>query len=396
MVKFAKNHLPDSIYLMHNLPVTHLMIIVNAAVFLISLFITGLIIPKILLIAFRKNLFDEVDERKIHQGKIPRLGGIAFVPAIIFSLAFVIGLSHLPQTTNFMPEMSTDQERAISFGVCGLMLLYLVGVADDLIGVLYRAKFIAQIIVACFLVLGGVWINNLHGFCGVEQWPDLCGCMLTILVCVFFVNAINLIDGIDGLASGLSSVALIFYGIVFAINGDIYNAMVAFATLAALIQFFYYNVFGSTQKRRKIFMGDTGALCIGFILTYLSVIIARKPSFECTDINPIICAFAPMLVPCLDVLRVFFNRIRNGVSPFKPDRTHIHHKMLNLGMSTPRAMVSILLISVAFVVFNVLLSPYLNPAVLLVIDVVAWLLYSWTLTKRIQRRLTRLESNENA
>lgn len=372
---------------MQNLPVTHItMIIVNITVFLISLFITGLIIPKILLIAFRKNLFDEVNERKIHHGKVPRLGGIAFVPSIIFSFAFVLGLSLLPQTSDFMPEMPFFQERAISFGLCGLMLLYLVGVADDLVGVLYRAKFVLQIIVACFLVLGGVWINNLHGFCGVEQWPDLCGCMLTMLVCVFFVNAVNLIDGIDGLASGLSSVALIFYGVVFALGGDIYNAMISFATLATLMQFFYYNVFGRTKNGKKIFMGDTGALCIGFILTYLSVIIARKPAMTYLDANPIVCAFAPMLVPCLDVLRVFFNRIRNGVSPFQPDKTHIHHKLLQLGMSTPRAMVSILLISVFFVVVNVGLSRYVNPAILMVFDVVVWLLYSRSLTIRIRRK----------
>lgn len=372
---------------MQNLPVTHItMIIVNITVFLISLFITGLIIPKILLIAFRKNLFDEVNERKIHHGKVPRLGGIAFVPSIIFSFAFVLGLSLLPQTSDFMPEMPFFQKRAISFGLCGLMLLYLVGVADDLVGVLYRAKFVLQIIVACFLVLGGVWINNLHGFCGVEQWPDLCGCMLTMLVCVFFVNAVNLIDGIDGLASGLSSVALIFYGVVFALGGDIYNAMISFATLATLMQFFYYNVFGRTKNGKKIFMGDTGALCIGFILTYLSVIIARKPAMTYLDANPIVCAFAPMLVPCLDVLRVFFNRIRNGVSPFQPDKTHIHHKLLQLGMSTPRAMVSILLISVFFVVVNVGLSRYVNPAILMVFDVVVWLLYSRSLTIRIRRK----------
>lgn len=373
-------------HLMNTLPITHInMIVVNISVFLISLFITGLIIPKILLIAFRKNLFDEVDERKIHHGRVPRLGGIAFVPAIIFSFALVLGFSLLPQTENYMPEMALSQERAISFGVCGLMLLYLVGVADDLVGVLYRAKFVVQIIAACFLVLGGVWINNLHGFCGVEAWPDICGCMLTMLVCVFFVNAINLIDGIDGLASGLSSVALIFYGIVFAMAGDIYNAMISFATLAALMQFFYYNVFGSQKKRKKIFMGDTGALCIGYIITYLSVIIARMPSFSFVDANPIVCAFAPMLVPCLDVLRVFFNRIRNGVSPFMPDKTHIHHKMLNLGMSTPRAMISILLISILFVVVNVFLSQFINAALMMLIDIIAWLLYNWTLTLRIKR-----------
>ena len=143
-------------------------------------------------------------------------------------------------------------------------------------------------------------------------------------------------------------------------------------------------------------MGDTGALCIGFILTYLSVIIARKQSFIFIDANPIVCAFAPMLVPCLDVLRVFFNRIRNGVNPFRPDRTHIHHKMLNLGMSTPRAMVSILLISVIMVVINVILSCYLDPALLLVLDIVAWLVYNYTLTVRIRRRKARLEQSENA
>lgn len=372
---------------MNILPVTHItMIIVNIAVFLISLFITGLIIPKILLIAFRKNLFDDVNERKIHQGRVPRLGGIAFVPAIIFSFAFVVGLSLLPQTTDFMPEMALSQERALSFGICGLMLLYLVGVADDLIGVLYRAKFVVQIIVACFLILGGVWINNLHGFCGVEHWPDVCGAMLTMLVCVFFVNAINLIDGIDGLASGLSSVALISYGFVFALSGDIFDAMLSFATLATLIQFFYYNVFGRTEKRKKIFMGDTGALSIGFILTYLSVTVARMESLTFIDANPIVVAFAPMLVPCLDVLRVFFNRIRNGVSPFQPDKTHIHHKMLQLGMSTPRAMVSILLISVCFVGVNVALSQFVNPAILLLLDVILWLIYSRSLTIRIRRK----------
>ena len=372
---------------MHIFQTTHVYIVIAIiSVFLISLFITGLIIPKILLIAFRKNLFDEVNERKIHQGKVPRLGGIAFVPAIIFSFALVLGIALLPQITDFMPKMTLMEERAILFGVCGLMLLYLVGICDDLIGVLYRAKFIVQILSACLIVIGGVWISDLHGFCGVNDWPDVCGCMLTILVCVFFVNAINLIDGIDGLASGLGSVALLFYGVVFALYGDVYNAMIAFAALATLTQFFYYNVFGNPNNRKKIFMGDTGALCIGYILTYLSVTIARVDSFSFLDANPIVVAFAPMLVPCLDVVRVFFNRIRNGVSPFCPDKTHVHHKMLALGISTPRAMVSILMISVVFIAVNFALSSYVNSFFLLIGDLFAWILFNKWLSRRIQRR----------
>lgn len=372
---------------MTTIPISHYtMAGVIISAFLISLLVTGLIIPKILLIAFRKNLFDEVNERKIHKGAVPRLGGISFVPAVMFTFSLIYGLTQIPEVSHLVIEMSDIQARAIAFGFCGLILLFLVGIADDLVGVLYRAKFVMQIIAACLLIIGGLWIDNLHGFCGVYEWPDICGCMLTILVCVFFVNAINLIDGIDGLASGLSSVALLSYGIVFGYMGDMFNAIIAFATLGALVQFFYYNVFGKPALGKKIFMGDTGALCIGFILTYLSVTISRVPNFTFTDFNPIIVAFAPMLVPCLDVLRVFFNRIRNGVSPFLPDKTHIHHKLLALGRSTPRAMVSILCMSGGLVLFNVLLSPMLDPAILLLIDVAGWCVYNSILSKKIKQR----------
>lgn len=372
---------------MYTFQISHFsMTVAIAGVFLISLFTTGLIIPKILLIAYRKKLFDEVDERKIHHGKVPRLGGIAFVPAIILSFSLIKGISLLPMFGDFMPMMSLSVERAVLFCLCGIMVLFLVGICDDLIGVMYRAKFVGQIISALLMVAGGVWISNLHGFCGVYEWPDMCGCMLTILVCVFFVNAINLIDGIDGLASGLSSVALLFYGIVFALSGDVYSAMIAFAALAALMQFFYYNVFGNPDSGKKIYMGDTGAICIGFILTYLSIGITHIDRLSFIDANPIVVAFAPMLVPCLDVVRVFFTRIRNGVSPFLPDRTHIHHKMLNLGMSTPKAMVSILLISVLFITINVILSPYINSGVILFGDLLLWVAYNRYLSSRIKSR----------
>lgn len=366
------------------------LLIAIAGVFLVSLLLTGIIIPKILLIAFRRHLFDEADERKIHKGSIPRLGGIAFVPAILFALMLVVGFSYTPNAEVWLPDFNNLGTRPLAFGFCGVMLLFLVGIADDLIGVMYRAKFIVQIVSATLLILGGVWIDNLHGFCGIYEWPDACGCILTVLVAVFFVNAINLIDGIDGLASGLSAVALACYGIFFYFLGDVFNAMIAFATLASLLQFFYYNVFGSAKNGNKIFMGDTGALCIGFILTYLSITIARVHEFNFTVANPIIVAFAPMLVPCLDVLRVFWGRIRRGVSPFLPDRTHIHHKLLALDYSTPHAMISILCISAGAVVYNLLLSPYLNAAVILLLDIVAWVLYNLWLTRRIRRRGVRL------
>jgi glycosyltransferase, group 4 family len=360
------------------------MIVGVTTAFLVSLILTGIIIPKILLIAYRKNLFDVPDERKIHKGAIPRLGGIAFVPALIFSVCIVWGIFNLPTYTS-LDEMiiSSATVRAVCFSVCGLLLLYLVGIADDLVGVLYRAKFVIQLLSAVLLICGGLWIDNLGGFCGVYEWPAVCGCMLTLLVTVFFVNAVNLIDGIDGLASGLSGVAMTFYGVVFAWCGDTLNAMISFATLGTLIQFFYYNVFGNATMGKKIFMGDTGSLCIGFILTYLSVSLCHLPRLQASDLNAVVVAFSPMIVPCFDVLRVFFGRIKAGKSPFLPDKTHIHHKLLRLGMTTPRAMVSILGISIGFVIVNILLSPYINPALLIVLDLAAWSLYHLWLNARI-------------
>lgn len=370
----------------------HVMIVGVISTFLISLVLTGIIIPKILLIANRKKLFDAQDERKIHKGSIPRLGGMAFVPALIFSVCMVLGMFHSPFCMVQLPEMSSELTRMLCFSLCGLLLLYLVGIADDLVGVRYRAKFAIQLLAAVLLICGGIWINNLHNFCGIWEWPAVCGASLTILVAVFFVNAINMIDGIDGLASGLSTVALVFYGVVFAWRGNVVNALIAFATVGTLVQFFYYNVFGNAKMGKKIFMGDTGALCIGFILTYLSVSISCIDNIATTRFNPIVVAFCPMLVPCFDVLRVFFNRIRAGKSPFLPDRTHIHHKLLRLGMSTPRALMSILFISATFAVVNVVLSQYLSPAILLAADLVVWIAYNRHLSKKIKLYESRSKS----
>lgn len=354
--------------------------------FLISILLTGIIIPKVLLIAFRKKLFDVPDERKIHKSLVPRLGGIAFVPALLISISMVVGLAYM---FNFESVLALDYSSSIPticFCFSGLMLLYMTGIADDLIGLKYRGKFFIQIICGILLISGGVCINNLHGFCGVYQWPDVCGYALTLLVVIFFTNAINLIDGVDGLASGLSAIAMAFYGVVFTMIGDALNACIAFAMLGTLIQFFYYNVFGKADKFKKIFMGDTGSLCVGFVLTYLSVQICNLDSIVGWNMNPIVVAFAPMLVPCFDVIIVVFGRIRAGKSPFLPDKTHIHHKMLQLGMHTSRVMVSLLIISAMLTFANIILSPYLNPAILMLCDILIWISFNLGLSAQIRRR----------
>ena len=265
-------------------------------------------------------------------------------------------------------------------------MLYLVGIADDLIGVRYRAKFFIQIVCGIMLVAGGVELSDLHGMLFIHSMPFWVSIPLTIFVTVFIINAINLIDGIDGLASGLCSIAFLFYGLTFIWFHQYLYAMLAFATLGVLIPFYYYNVFGKAEKGRKIFMGDTGSLTIGIMLCFLSMQVSHLSTTASPHhVNPFVMAFAPLLVPCFDVVRVYLHRVKNGKNPFLPDKNHIHHKLLAIGMRQRTAMVSIVLTSTVLTFLNILLSAYINSNLLLCMDIVLWTTANILITKKIHR-----------
>ncbi len=354
---------------------------------LLSIVCAGVLIPKILLISFRKRLFDRPDERKIHRCAVPRLGGMAFVPVILFTVLLLTGSALLADDGRLSAQMG-EGAAELAFACCALIVLYLVGIADDLIGVRYRAKFVVQIVCGVLMVVSGLWVNTLQGVAGIGSIPAWAGWPLTVFIAVFVINSINLIDGIDGLASGLSAVALLFYGVVLAALGEYVHALLAFATFGTIVPFFYYNVFGNPQRGRKIFMGDTGSLTIGFILCFLSVYISRADISGVlpSGVNGMIVAFAPLFIPCFDVVRVVIHRLRSGRSPFTPDKNHIHHKLLAAGMSQKQAMVTIVSAAVVFTVCNMWLSCHVNVNVLLVADIVLYTVVNIWLTRRIGRR----------
>ena len=256
--------------------------------------------------------------------------------------------------TAFPRSMPAICFRSFLLFACGMTLLYLTGIADDLVGVRYRQKFAIQIFCACLFPLSGLWINDLYGLFGIHELSAYVGIPFTVLTVVFITNAINLIDGIDGLASGLSSVALLVFTFLFISKGLWSYAMLSAGTFGVLVPFFYYNVFGSVERARKIFMGDTGSLTLGYILSFLAI----KYSQHNTDIMPtskaaFLIAFSTMIIPAFDVVRVVLVRIREGHSPFEPDKNHIHHKLLAIGLSPRRAMLSLLSMSCAFSAANI-------------------------------------------
>ena len=356
-------------------------------IFALCALLAGVLIPQILLIAYRRNLFDEINERKIHKGLVPRLGGIAFVPVIMVSIAVLLEANLSCGFDRFASALYNCYLPLLSSFIA-LELLYLVGIADDLIGVKYRAKFVVQLICAIILIGGGIWFSNLGGALGIDEVSPWFGYPFTVVVLVFLINAINLIDGIDGLASGLSSIACVIYGVAFMFISEYALAILSFATLGVLIPFFYYNVFGDVTKHSKIFMGDTGALTIGLILGVLGTILYVHPQTEMVAVQPAVIAFSPLIVPCFDVIRVYMLRIRQHRSPFLPDKSHIHHKLLAAGMKPRMAMISIVSVSAMFTILNFFMAAYLNVNinVLIVIDVLLWTVANYWVSGVIRRR----------
>ena len=352
--------------------------------FLMAVLLGQIIIPRILVISLRKRLFDQPDSRKVHHRPISRLGGVTFFPVILIVMC-TIGLLQFYEMENITSSVISESLCLVA----GLMLLYMIGVCDDLIGVRYRRKFELQILAAAFLPFAGLSIQNLGGLFGWYEISPVVGVPLTMLLTVFLINAINLIDGIDGLASGLCMVAITLFGVSFAWHGSWMYALLAFASVGVLVPFFFYNVFGNANRGHKIFMGDTGSLTLGFILSvmvvkYVSVMVQESSRL---DGAPVVMAFSVLLVPSLDVCRVVLNRFRRRVHPFKPDKSHIHHKFLNMGFTPRRSMILIQLMAVAFIVLTlVLLRIGLLAPVVFMLDILVWTLMNVWFSRIIRRR----------
>lgn len=364
-------------------------IIIYIIVAALSILLSGIIIPKILLIAFRKKLFDQPDPRKIHKGTVPRLGGFAFTPVVIFAVSFIIGICYKFDSSLYT-DLTDFSGVTITMGLCALIMVYLVGMADDLIGVRYRAKFVVEVLAALMLIFGGLGIKNFDGVLLVHQIPLWFGAIVTVLVVVFVINAINLIDGIDGLASGLSAIAFILYGIILASFQAYFYAILSFAVLGVLIPFYYYNVFGNAEKQKKIFMGDAGSLTIGILIVFLGLriwnlpLISNKISYGLP--NYFIITLSPLIIPCFDVVRVFFHRIRNKKNPFLPDQNHIHHKLLATGLKQRTAMVTIVCTSLIICVANTILSFLINVNYILLLDIAGLIIWNCCLNIAISRK----------
>lgn len=359
--------------------------------FILCFVLTWLVIPRVIAFAYQKNLFDVPNDRKIHSENVPRLGGVAFLPVGFFAFLIIASFSFFICPDIW--ESFISHAFQLLYWMCALIILFIFGINDDLHGLRYRTKFLAQILSGIILCFSGIWINNFHGLLGLYEIPPLFGYFITIFVVVFIDNAFNFIDGIDGLAAGLSIISFLYSGVLLYSAGQFLYTLLCCVLIGILIPFIYYNIFGKPKKHRKIFMGDTGTLMIGFVMAVTAIIIVRITGDIKGKPNPMILAFAPLIIPCFDVIRVVLHRVRKNKSPFKADQNHIHHKLLDLGYSQHKVLIILIISSIVCTVINVLLSIVMDVNVIILIDLILWTVINIYLTKKINK--IKISYNEN-
>lgn len=350
--------------------------------FFIAVLLSIIVLPNILFVSYKKHLFDEPDARKVHTAPVPRLGGLSFMPVIMFSVCAILGVAVGVYGRDILVPGAL---REILLLFAGLVLLYLTGEIDDLVGMGYRYKFIVQIVAATMIVLSGSWIHSFAGLFWIYDVPSWLGISVTIFVVIFLTNAINLIDGIDGLASGLTIISLITICILLVLQGSFMHILLAAVILGVVIPFWFYNVFGNAQRGKKLFMGDTGSLTLGYLLSFF-VIYLGNGADNAVDSKPMIIALSSLIVPMFDVVRVALHRIRKGRNPFLPDRNHIHHKLIRAGMKKTRfVLLTILAIDIFFIAFNTLLIDHLNVTYVIILDVIIWVAMQFIINHYIKK-----------
>lgn len=320
--------------------------------FITSFALTYLAIPSIIHLAIKKNLMDEPGERRSHKVSTPSLGGIGIFAGTLFSIIMWTPFEYFGD---------------LQYILCAFIIIFLIGAKDDIDPMSPSKKFLGELFAASILVFrANVRLTSLYGFFGIYEIPEFASIILSIFTIIVIINAFNLIDGINGLSGSLGLLITFVLGIWFYLVGSIEISIVAFALGGALVAFLKYNI-----TPAKIFMGDTGALLLGLVCSILAIKFIELHNE--LAVSPYTFKSAPsvaiaiLILPLFDTLRVFVLRVLEGKSPFDPDRKHIHHILIDLGLTHMQATGVLFLTNILFILLAIMLQDIGNLMLLLII-----------------------------
>lgn len=319
--------------------------------FVVSALVALALMPRLLRLCHKHQFYDLPAERKVHKNDVPRLGGVMFIPAMLAGM--LAGFAVMRLCEQQVPYTIHTSSVVIALGG---MMVYAIGIIDDLFGVSASMKFLVQIVAAVTFPLCGLYIDSLYGFMGIYELPLWLSYGLTVVVTLLITNAVNLIDGIDGLASSFSLIALTTYGYVFYQLGATTFVICSASLSGALVTFLFFNIMGDADKHTKTFMGDSGSLLLGIVLSYLTLKYAMRhaPTLPYRA-DGLLVAYTTLLVPCFDVVRMTISRLRRRQNIFRADKTHIHHKLIAAGLTMSQTLLALILLQLTFMALNMVL-----------------------------------------
>jgi UDP-N-acetylmuramyl pentapeptide phosphotransferase/UDP-N-acetylglucosamine-1-phosphate transferase len=308
--------------------------------FIIAFIIAFTAIPVVIKITDSFRLFDIPDIRKIHFIPVPSLGGVGIFAALIISVCSFASFSESP---------------GLQYFIGSSIIIFFLGLKDDILLISPMKKFAGQLIAAFLLVYPGHFqLTSFHGFLGLTNLNPLFSTLFSFTTILVVVNAFNLIDGVDGLAGVLGLISTLFFGVVFAIEKDFSFSILSFSMAGSLLGFLMYNF-----SPAKIFMGDTGSLLLGLVNAVLVIRFINTASLPGTVLQfsaaPAI-GFAALFIPLMDTLMVTLLRVYQGRSPFDPDVNHIHHLLMKRGLSHMQITGLLGFIAIGFIAFALLIQ----------------------------------------
>ncbi|HPS61836.1 MAG TPA: MraY family glycosyltransferase [Bacteroidales bacterium] len=339
--------------------------------FSLALFVTFVLIPSIVDISRAKSYLDTPNSRTSHQDTTPTLGGIAiFIGSIIAFLMFT----------------SIETIPSLQYIVASLLIIFFIGFKDDIIGISPYKKFLGQVMAALIVIeFGRIILTSLHGLFNIYPITYNFGLILSVITIIGVTNCFNLMDGIDGLSASLATLASAAFGSWFFLRGEFDWSVLCAGIMGACIAFLYFNLF---SRKNKIFMGDTGSLFLGFIISIIAVKF-NESAVDAGGLAKVTAAPAVsigiLMVPIYDTLRVFITRMVKNRPPFSPDKTHIHHYLLALGMTHRQATLVLALTGLLFIVISMMLKDltvFWLLSVLLSVATVLSFIPIWMVTRR--------------
>lgn len=348
--------------------------------FFIAFVVTFVSIPPVIEVAKEKKLFAVPNGRTSHEEVTPNLGGLAVFSGFVISSMIFVQITKIPY---------------IQYVLAGTVVIFFIGLKDDIIGLSPLKKFVGEIVAAALIIdLGNIRITDLHGFLGVGMIDYYSSDLISLFIVIAIVNAMNLIDGIDGLASGVGILASLAFGIWFYLIGEVQLAILSLTLIGALLAFFLFNVF---SKHHKIFMGDIGSLILGFILSIFAIKFNELNNAALLH-SPFFIKTAPavsigiLILPVFDTCRVIAIRVAKGLSPFKADKRHVHHYLLELMHSHKKATFTLLFVNLFFIVISFLLRNldlvYLSLILFVLASVLSFVPYQMVKNSRKKNSIT--------